>query len=119
MKHKLQFSIRLKLTLMLLIFTSGICLVFILMNRFFMKDYYVSNKKENLVRAYEEIDKIVEKSDTLYEYDTSKIITVCEKYGVPGIFAMGRKGGSNVAATICNALLYTAAGTVDPDKRWK
>ena len=81
MKHKLQFSIRLKLTLMLLIFTSGICLVFILMNRFFMKDYYVSNKKENLVRAYEEIDKIVEKSDTLYEYDTSKIITVCEKYG--------------------------------------
>lgn len=46
-------------------------------------------------------------------------LSVCEKYGIPGIFAMGRKGGSNVAATICNALLYTAAGTVDPDKRWK
>ena len=45
-------------------------------------------------------------------------LDVCEKYGVPGIFAMGRKGGSNVAATICNALLYTAAGTVDPEKRW-
>lgn len=46
-------------------------------------------------------------------------LSVCEKYGVPGIFAMGRKGGSNVAATICNALLYTATDTVDPDKRWK
>jgi len=46
-------------------------------------------------------------------------LEICEKHGIPGIFAMGRKGGSNVAATICNALLYTAAGTIDPDKRWK
>ena len=46
-------------------------------------------------------------------------LSVCEKHGVPGIFAMGRKGGSNVAATIMNALLYTATGTVDPHKRWK
>ena len=46
-------------------------------------------------------------------------LSVCEKFGVPGIFAMGRKGGSNVAATICNALLYTATDTVDPDKRGK
>jgi len=29
---------------------------------------------------------------------------------VPYIVARGRKGGSNVAAAICNALLYTAAG---------
>ena len=26
--------------------------------------------------------------------------------GVPYIVAVGRKGGSNVAASICNALLY-------------
>ena len=32
------------------------------------------------------------------------------KDSVPYIVARGRKGGSNVAAAICNALLYTAAG---------
>ncbi|MDL2318030.1 precorrin-8X methylmutase [Eubacteriales bacterium OttesenSCG-928-A19] len=30
--------------------------------------------------------------------------------GVPSILAMGRKGGSNIAAAIVNALLYEAAG---------
>lgn len=30
--------------------------------------------------------------------------------GVPFIVARGRKGGSNVAAAICNAILYTATG---------
>lgn len=30
--------------------------------------------------------------------------------GVPCIVARGRKGGSNIAACICNALLYTASG---------
>ena len=29
------------------------------------------------------------------------------KAGVPYITALGRKGGSNVAAAICNALIYT------------
>ena len=31
---------------------------------------------------------------------------------VPFIVARGRKGGSNVAAAICNALLYQACGRV-------
>lgn len=30
--------------------------------------------------------------------------------GVPFIVARGRKGGSNIAAAICNAILYTATG---------
>ena len=42
---------------------------------------------------------------------------VCERYGVPYIIALGRKGGSNVAAAICNALLYQAAGLLDPAAR--
>ena len=42
---------------------------------------------------------------------------VCERYRVPAIVAMGRKGGSTVAAAVCNALLYTAAGLLDPEKR--
>lgn len=36
------------------------------------------------------------------------LFAACEACGVPAIAAMGRKGGSNVAAAICNALLYAA-----------
>ena len=39
-----------------------------------------------------------------------RIWEVCRRMGVPAIAAMGRKGGSTVAAAICNALLYQAAG---------
>ena len=45
------------------------------------------------------------------------LLAACQRYEVPAIIAMGRKGGSNVAAAICNALLYTAAGTLDPVDR--
>ena len=46
-----------------------------------------------------------------------RIFDACERYGVPCVAAMGRKGGSNVAAAICNALLYTALDAVDPARR--
>lgn len=46
-----------------------------------------------------------------------EIFALCEEAGIPCIAAFGRKGGSNVAASICNALLYQAVGTVDPLKR--
>ena len=45
------------------------------------------------------------------------LLAACEECQVPAIIAMGRKGGSNVAAAIVNALLYTAAGWLDPDNR--
>jgi len=37
-----------------------------------------------------------------------RVWQVCREFGVPAIAAMGRKGGSTVAAAICNALLYIA-----------
>ncbi len=46
-----------------------------------------------------------------------RALAVCEAYGVPAILAMGRKGGSTVAAAICNALLYQAAELSDPESR--
>ena len=46
-----------------------------------------------------------------------RLMAVCQRLGVPAIAAMGRKGGSSVAAAICNALLYTAAGQLDPAAR--
>ena len=46
-----------------------------------------------------------------------EIISCCEEYGIPVIAARGRKGGSNAAASICNALIYMAANMLDPEKR--
>ena len=45
------------------------------------------------------------------------VVRICREYDVPVIAAMGRKGGSTVAAAIMNALLYSAVGTEDPKKR--
>lgn len=36
-------------------------------------------------------------------------LAVCQAKGIPAILAMGRKGGSSVAAAVCNAMLYQAA----------
>lgn len=46
-----------------------------------------------------------------------RMVEACGRYGVPCIAAMGRKGGSNVAAAICNALLYAALDATDPAGR--
>ncbi len=46
-----------------------------------------------------------------------RVFEVCQRHDIPCIAAMGRKGGSNVAAAICNAILYTALDVVDPAKR--
>ena len=46
-----------------------------------------------------------------------RLLAVCERLDVPAIVALGRKGGSGVAAAVCNALLYTAAGQLDPAAR--
>lgn len=46
-----------------------------------------------------------------------RALAVCGRHEVPAIVALGRKGGSGVAAAICNALLYTAAGLLDPRER--
>ena len=45
------------------------------------------------------------------------LLETCLRLQVPAIVALGRKGGSNVAAAICNALLYTAADLLDPGTR--
>ena len=46
-----------------------------------------------------------------------KIFKLCTRLGVPCIAAMGRKGGSSIAAAVCNALIYTAADLLDPAAR--
>ena len=45
------------------------------------------------------------------------IFAACEEADVPCIAAIGRKGGSSIAAAICNALIYSAADLLEPDAR--
>ena len=45
------------------------------------------------------------------------VFTACEEAGIPCIAAMGRKGGSSIAAAICNALIYSAADLLEPAAR--
>ena len=45
------------------------------------------------------------------------VFAACEEAGVPCIAAMGRKGGSSIAAAICNALIYSAAELLEPAAR--
>ena len=51
------------------------------------------------------------------EESKERIWETCVRCGVPAIAAFGRKGGSGVAAAICNALLYSAADMSDPARR--
>lgn len=46
-----------------------------------------------------------------------RVWEICLSHGVPCIAAMGRKGGSSIAAAIMNALIYTAADMLEPEKR--
>ena len=88
--------------------------------------FAIGNAPTALVRLYELIEEkkldpeliigvpvgfvnVVESKEVLF--------AACERYGVPAIAAMGRKGGSNVAAAICNALIYSAAEMLDPSAR--
>lgn len=45
------------------------------------------------------------------------LLRACQTQGVPAIVAMGRKGGSTVAAAILNALIYQAAEMQQPEQR--
>ena len=51
------------------------------------------------------------------EESKERLFAVCAEHNIPCIAAMGRKGGSAVAAAICNALLYTVTGRLDPSAR--
>ncbi len=45
------------------------------------------------------------------------LLHACREREIPAIIAMGRKGGSTVAAAILNALIYQAAQLQEPERR--
>ncbi len=74
--------------------------------------YAVGNAPTALVRLYEKISSGEMKPDLIIGVPVGFVNVVQAKElimtaGVPYIVARGRKGGSNVAAAIVNALMYT------------
>ena len=82
MNSKVKYSIKLKLTLILLCITTGICFIYILMNQFFMEKYYLSTKQKNLLKGYDEIYQIIQKNESVDDENIKEIVSVCEKYGI-------------------------------------
>ena len=75
------------------------------------KIFAVGNAPTALIRLYELIKEGVEKPDLIIGVPVGFVNVVESKEliieaGVPCIVARGRKGGSNIAAAVCNALIY-------------
>ena len=77
--------------------------------------FEVGNAPTALIRLYEMIEEgrvkpalIIGAPVGFVNVVESKelIMEIGQKAGVPFIVPKGRKGGSNIAATICNAMLY-------------
>ena len=83
--------------------------------------FAIGNAPTALVRLYELIDEckinpalVIGVPVGFVNVVQSKELII--KSEVPYIVARGRKGGSNVAAAICNALLYMVDKTIEADK---
>lgn len=79
--------------------------------------YAVGNAPTALIRLYEHIKNKTFIPSLVIGVPVGFVNVVQSKElimdsGVPYIVARGRKGGSNVAAAICNALLYMAGGRI-------
>ena len=77
--------------------------------------YAVGNAPTALIRLYELMESGTFRPELIIGVPVGFVNVVQSKEmimesGVPYIIAKGRKGGSNVAAAICNALLYMAGG---------
>lgn len=82
MKIKVKHSMRMKLTLLLLSLTTGTFLVYLLLNQFFLEDYYVRNKEKSLLREYETINGILQKEKRITTEVANDVAAVCEKAGI-------------------------------------
>ena len=89
--------------------------------------YAVGNAPTALLRLAEKIEEGLRPALVIgvpvgfvnVEESKERALRVCAECGVPAIIALGRKGGSSIAAAVCNALIYTAAQLLDPkDRGW-
>ena len=79
---KVKYSIRMKLTILLLCLTAGMVIASVLINRFFLADYYLETKERNLLKGYNKINEIIGDSEKISEQMSNEITAMCEKYGI-------------------------------------
>ena len=86
-----------------------------------LKNKQLRQEKERLYKAaLEKHQAIIQALKDETDASKERIVSVCRAHDVPVIAAMGRKGGSSVAAAIMNALIYTASDMLDPAARgWR
>ena len=78
----------------------------------------IVNHADEIESALKSVDMPITRECREARSRLSKLIfELCQELDVPAIVAFGRKGGSNVAAAICNALAYGAADMLDPTAR--
>lgn len=82
MKIKVKHSIRTKLAFLLMCLTMGTFVVYLIVNRFFLGDYYLRTKEKSLLKGYEQIDAILEGDERITTDTANKIAGICEKYGI-------------------------------------
>lgn len=82
MKIKVKHSLRMKMTLLLLCLTTGTFLVYLLLNQFFLEDYYVKTKEKSLLKGYETINEILENGNRISTDVANDVAAVCEKFGI-------------------------------------
>lgn len=82
MKIKVKHSMRMKLTLLLLSLTTGTFLVYLLLNQFFLEDYYVRTKEKSLLKEYETINGILDNGNRITTDVANEVAAVCEKAGI-------------------------------------
>lgn len=82
MEVKVKYSIRMKLTILLLCLTAWMFLANLFVQRFFLADFYLESKERSLLECYENIDEMIGSSARLSENDVNNIAKICEKYGI-------------------------------------
>lgn len=82
MRVKIKKSMRMKLTCVLLCLTTGTFLIYMLLNYFFLEDYYLRTKQKSLLKGYEKIEEILSERKTIDSEAANMVVNVCEKYGI-------------------------------------
>ena len=82
MRVRIKNSLRMKLTILLLCLTTGTFLIYLLINQFFLEDYYVTTKERSLLKGYEKINEILSNEGSITSESANQVAGVCEKYGI-------------------------------------
>ena len=82
MRVRIKNSLRMKLTILLLCLTTGTFLIYLLINQFFLEDYYVTTKEKSLLKGYEKINEILSNEGSITSESANQVAGVCEKYGI-------------------------------------